>query len=475
MKNSELRITNHELCGRRASGGAVARRACCKTGIVVLAGLVAATVNGAPPEKVALTGGRIIPIVGEPIEKGTVLIERGKIVAVGTDVEVPYDARVYDVSGKVVFPGMIVVGTARGLDVANEARPVVPHLNVADAIDPSQLYFEDCLRLGITAVHVIPGNNTVIGGLGRVVRPIGMTVGEMTIAEGAFLKIAISPRLRSDRMAQMATLRETFLELDDYLDKLAEKRYEDDLKEKDKKIDVGPAEARNRGRDLIRAEDIDDKHFNLVRLRGGQIRVAGEDGPIVAKPLGAFLYCGSAMDVGHAVKTASDAGFLDRSVFVLGGECFKAVAELKKAARPVVLPPDLMYRETDPLTGKVRETFVPKRIADAGLLFALVPGPDSSLAERMPNYQAARCVRAGMARDVALRAITINPAKILGLEGRLGSIEVGKDAHLVIFSGDPLEFTSVVEQVFIEGIPAYERDKDFRLKRLLSEHDPAEK
>ncbi len=428
----------------------------------------ASALAASPPEKVALTGGRIIPVVGAPIEKGTVLIERGKITEVGADVTVPYDARVFDVTGKVVFPGMINVHTSRGMDIPNEQRPVTPHLDVYDALDPSQLFFEDCLRLGVTGVHVIPGNNAVIGGLGRVVRPIGLTVAEMTVAEGTFLKISTSPRQGFDRMLQMATLRETFLELDDYLVKLAEKRYEDKLKEDEKKIDVGPAEARKRGRELIRAEDLDDQHRNLLRLRGGRVGATNEDGAALLKPLGAFIYCGDAMDVAPAVKLAKDNGFFDRTVLVLGGECYKAVGELKQAARPVVLPSDLTFRETNPLTGEVRETFVPKTIFDAGLQFALVPGPDDSYAERMLTYQAARCVREGIPRDEALRAITLTPAKILGLDQRLGSIEPGKDACLVVFSGDPLDFNSVVERVFIDGIPAYERAKDVRLQRLLA-------
>jgi imidazolonepropionase-like amidohydrolase len=430
--------------------------------------LAASIAAGPPPERVALTGARIITMAGEPLEQGTVLIEHGRIVAVGPDVEVPYDARVFDLSGKVVFPGMINVHTAGGLDVTNEPRPVVPQLNVYDAIDPSQLFFEDALRLGITGIHVIPGNNTVIGGLGRVVHPIGMTVAEMTITEGEFLKLSISPRSGLDHMSQMATLRETFLDLDDYLAKLAENRYEEKLAEDKKQIDVGPAEARRRGRDLIRAEDIDDEHRNMLRLIGGKVHVADEDGPRLFEPLGAFIYCEEAMDVGPAVRLAKEHDFLSRTVLVLDGECYKAVGELRRAARPVVLPPELIYRETDPLTGEVRETFVPKVIHDAGLEYALIPGPDTSYAERMLTYQAACCVRYGIPREAALKAITVTPAKMLGLEGRLGAIAPGFDAYLVVFSGDPLDFNSVVEKVFIDGIPAYDRDKDVRLKRLLT-------
>ncbi|MEW6251007.1 MAG: amidohydrolase family protein [Planctomycetota bacterium] len=446
----------------------------CRLGTLLLLPVLALAAFAGPPEKVAITNGRIIPVVGQPIDKGTILIERGKIVAVGADVEIPFDARVFDVQGKVVFPGLIDVHTPRGLDMPNEQRPVTPQLDVTDALDPSQLFFEDCLRLGVTAVHVIPANNCVIGGVGRVVRPIGLTPAEMSLAEGAFLKIALAPRSGYDRMLQTATLRETFAELDDYLEKVAERRYEEKLKEDSpkegppKKIDVGPTEARKRGRALIRAEDIDDQHRNILRLRGGQVRVAGEDGPTLFKPLGAFMYCGGAMDVGAAVRLAKEHGFFDRAVFVLGGECFKAVRELKQAGRPVVLPPELIQRELHPLTGEIHETFVPQKIYAAGLVWALVPGPDESYAERMLPYQAAVCVRNGIPRDEALKAITLNPAKILGLEQRLGSLEPGKDAHVVIFSGDPLDIGSVVEQVFIDGIPAYERAKDVRLQRLLS-------
>jgi imidazolonepropionase-like amidohydrolase len=440
----------------------------CTLFALFLLGTAAIALAAPPPEHVALTGAKIIPVVGAAIEKGTILIERGKIAAVGAQVEIPYDAKVFKLDGKVVLPGLINVHTARGMDIANEQRPVTPHLDVYDALDPSQLFFEDCLRLGITAVHVMPGNYTVIGGVGRVVHPIGLSVAEMTIAEGGFLKIAVTPRGGFDRMSQMATLREQFAELDDYLGRVAEQRYEEKLKEEKKEIDVGPAEAKKRGRALLRAEDIDDQHRNLLRLRGGQVTVAGEAGPTLFKPLGAFVYCGNAMDVRPAVQFATDTGFFDRMVLVLGGECYKAVKELKQAGRPVVLPAELTYRETHPLTGEIKETFVPKVLHDAGLLFALLPGADESYAERMPTYQAAQCVRAGIPRDEALRAITLNPAKMLGIDGRLGSLETGKEAYVVVFSGDPLDFNSFVEQVFIAGVPAYERSKDVRIQRLLS-------
>ena len=116
-------------------------------------------------------------------------------------------------------------------------------------------------------------------------------------------------------MKQMATFRETFLELADYLEKLAEQKYEESLEKDDKKIDVGPEEARRRGRELIAFEDYDDPHRNLMRLTRGE--------------LASFIYCGRATDVAPAVALAKNNGFFDRTTLVLGSECFKAMDAIK--------------------------------------------------------------------------------------------------------------------------------------------------
>jgi len=402
---------------------------------------------------VALQGGRIIPVVGPEIAEGTILIEQGKITAIGRKVKIPYDAMVVDVSGKVLFPGMIVPHTSGGLDRSNENLPVTPYLDVYDAIDPSSLSFEDALRDGALAIHVIQGNSCVIGGLSRLVRPIGRTTDEMTIRPTLALKLSTSPKSGYDRMTQMATMRETFLELEYYLENLAEKRFEEKLKEDKKEIEVSPEEARKQGRSLIKDEHLDDKHRNLVKLTDGR--------------LDAWIYCGSAMDVAPAIRTAKDNGFLDRTVFVLGTDAYRAVKELKAAGRPVVLPAGLVHQERDPITGELSETFVPKIIHDAGLLYALVPNASSSLGERYLTYQAARCMRHGIPRQAALEAITLNAARMLGVDDRLGSLEVGKAGYVVVFSGDPLDFNSWVDKAFIEVVLSYDRAEDVRLNELL--------
>ena len=406
-----------------------------------------------PPAKIALTGGKIIPVRGSVIEEGTVLIENGRITAVGSSVELPYDATEIDCTGKVLFPGMIDPFNWRGLDIPNEALAVSPYLDVYDALDPSRIFFEETLRNGITAVHISPSHNLVIGAVTRVVRPIGLTPEEMTLRTPVAIQLATTPRRGSDRMQQLADLRGAFRELDAYLGTVAERRYEEEREKAGESVDVPPAEAREKGRSLVRDIDLDDAHRNLHRLRQGAM-----------KP---WFYCGAATDVAPAIEIARAEGLVENSVLLIGNDAHRAVAEIAASKRPVICPVDLVARSRDPFTGELSETFVPKVLHEAGVPFALQPNPDGSLAERYLTYQAARCVRAGIPREEALRAITLNPARFLGLGDQIGSIEAGKRGDIVVFSGDPLDFSSWVEEVYIDGMLAYDRARDHRLDELV--------
>jgi imidazolonepropionase-like amidohydrolase len=424
--------------------------------VAAIAGCALSTgvVAQSPPSKIALSGARIIPIVGDEIPSGTIVIERGRITAVGAtgEIEIPFDAMEMELDGMVIMPGFIHAASWGGLDVPNESLPVTPFLDVYDAIDPSSLFFEQALRSGITAVHKMQGNNTVIGGLSRLVRPIGLSIDEMTIRGDVGMKISTSPRSGFDRMGQIATLREAFLDLDATIETLAESRYEAEQKRKGEDVNVSPSEARDRGRELIRDEHYGDE-FNLVRLRRGD--------------LSAWIYAGAAMDVAPAIEIADSQDILSNTVFLLDGDSHKAASQIATTGRPVVLGPNLTHRERDPVTGRFNETFVPKAFHDAGVMFAILPNESGAFAERYPTFNAAQCVRNGVPRAVALEAITINPARMLGLEEHLGSIETGKIANLVVLSGDPLDFNSWVEKSFIDGILAYDRARDTRLQRLM--------
>ncbi|MFH2001954.1 MAG: hypothetical protein ABIK28_19920 [Planctomycetota bacterium] len=405
-------------------------------------------------DKLAIKAGKIIPVAGEDLENGIILIANGKIEAIGKDLEIPYDYWLIDAQDKVIFPGMVQAITSLGMDRPNESLPVTPFLNVYDAIDPSSVFFEESLRVGHSTLHIAQGPNTVIGGLTRVVRPIGMDVDEMTVKADSGIVISFAPKAGFDRMVQMATLRETFRELHDYVDKLGESLYEKKLEEEDKKIDVGPDEATVRGRELIKEEDLDFKHLDLYRLVHGQVR--------------AFLYCAKPMDVAHAVEFAGKEGFLANSVLVLENECYKAVDLIKECGRPVILDPAMVFVKTDPMTGDQEDIFVPSLFYKAGITFAVVADPNPSFGSQFLWYQAARLVRNGIPRDVALTSITAGPASMIGLGSRVGLLMPGWDANLLVLNGDPLDAGTWVEKVFIEGRLVYEQEKDYRLKELLT-------
>lgn len=422
--------------------------------------LAATTAGTAHAQVVAVRGGRVITVDGAELDDGVVLVRDGRIAAVGSrgGVQIPYDATVIDATGKVVFPGYVLAHTTTGMDRGNEALPITPFLDVADAMDPGNLGYEDALRDGITTLSVQQGNDTLIGGVGRVVRPMGLTQDEMTVRSPGGLKLSVGGKAGWDRIRERARLREAFAGLRDYLEGVAERRYEEEEKAAGRTVTVAPDKARELGRPLIRSEDLDDLHRNLWLLVEGQ--------------LDAVIYCAAARDVDYAISMALELGFLERATFVLGGDSFKAAAVLKEAGRPVIVD-RIVYREEDPVTGEETETFVPRVLIDAGLEPALLADPDASFAERFLWYQAARCVREGVTRDAALKAVTLWPARAIGMGDRLGSITVGKDANLLLLSGDPLSARSHVETVLLEGKVVYERSKDHRLRRLITGAEPA--
>lgn len=213
-----------------------------------------------------------------------------------------------------------------------------------------------------------------------------------------------------DAVRQRARLREAFAELEDWVDATAERRFDEEEKKAGREGPVAPDVAREKGRALIRPDDLDDAHRNLYLLTRGQ--------------LDAFVYAGSARDLDYAVAMALELGFLERSTFVVDGDGWKAADVLARAGRPAVLA-SLVHRETDLLTGKTGETLCV--FHQAKVPFALLTDPAGSQGERYLWWQAARCVREGLPRAAALAAVTTTPASILGLSERKGSIAAGKD------------------------------------------------
>jgi imidazolonepropionase-like amidohydrolase len=416
-------------------------------GLIVAFAITATALQAQYTDKIFVKNAKIVPVVGKTIEKGHLLIEDGKIVGMGADMKAPFDARVIEADGMLVMPGYVEAMTSRGMDVANENVPVAPFLQVFDAIDPSDEYFEGALRNGYTTLHVSQGNNTVVAGVSRMLRPLGLSVEEMTVKPEGGLKISLSPRRGYDHAVQLAALRGAFDELDRYLDAEAERLYAEDRKKAGEEVLVTPAEARKLGRPMIKPSKLNDKYRNLYRLVQGK--------------LDAYLWCQRAMDVDRAVAFAKKHGLDSNMTMVLGSESYKAAKSLEGLKRPVIVPVEsFVHREIDRLTLEEKDTFLPGVLAERKVPFAVAGATE-------PWYAAARLVRNGIPRQQALEAVTIAAARAIGMDHRVGSLEKGKDGNLVILSGDPLDTTSWVEMVVIEGRLVYERSKDKRLRHLI--------
>jgi hypothetical protein len=217
---------------------------------------------------------------------------------------------------------------------------------------------------------------------------------------------------------------------------------------------VLPEEAAKQGMALVTIDDLEARWRTLWRASKGEV------------PL--FVHCDRAMDVMRGIDWLKEMKLLEKTTFVVGTEAFKAVEGLKASGRPVVLSGLLVHREADPVTGEIRETFVPKVFADAGVPFVLQPNGFGFSADGMLWYQAARCVREGIARDTALKAVTQAAADSIGMGGELGSIAAGKWGNVAILAGEPLDQSTFVDRMLVEGRLVYERSTDRRLKELLS-------
>ncbi|MBI4563491.1 MAG: amidohydrolase family protein [Planctomycetes bacterium] len=391
-------------------------------------------------EPLVVKAGRILTMAGEDIAGGTILIRGGRIEAVGKDIDIPWDARVIDASNKVVLPGFVEAHTFRGLDRPNENLPSVPFVSTFDAINPLASAFEDALRQGISTLFVAPGNFTMIGGQGCVVKPAGTTTEQMIVVKNHALKISLQPRSGLSRMAHLAALRREFDALLEYLHELEEKK--------------GEAVSSAEGSAELPAE-IESKREVLARFLHGKIP--------------GFVYCPSATDVLKAIELSHQYKF--KMKLVLGRDTWKAAADIAREKLEVILPPDMIFWETDEEKHEEVLRILPAIFAQAGVKFAFQTD-GSSLGAGYMWYQAASAVRHGLPRDEALKAATLYPAQILDVADRCGSIEKGKDANLVILTGDPLDIQTWVDQVIIEGAVVYERSKDEKLKRILKAADP---
>jgi imidazolonepropionase-like amidohydrolase len=429
----------------------------------------------ASAQDLAIKAGTIITVSGPTVENGVIIIRDGRITEIGTGLTIPVDLRVLDASDKVVMPGIIDPHSPSALNQANERNAVVPFLSVVDGIDPMRPYFEESRRNGVTSAVVVPGNSTMIGGQASVVKTAGRYVDDMLLVRSAGLKISLQPP-SGTRMSHMARLRRELETAKRQLAEAAEKATTttpESATEKPADEQTPPGSATvavdSSGIDTIQDPEATppaDAANAAMAAAAAASNQAVKD--LLQGKTRAFVYCQNAADVGQAYRLMDEYDF--NAVLVLGQDCYQAASEIAKRKTPVILDPTLVFWKRDPVTRTDEKIVLSKLYQDAGVKF-LFQSNDSDSRQSLGSsyfwFQAATAVRYGLSRDEAIAALTLEPAKALGIDQHVGSIQVGRDADLVILTGDPLDVSTWVEQTLVNGQVVYERKTDWKLKLLM--------
>ena len=395
------------------------------------------TNTGASIVKAIINATILCPVNGL-IKNGTILFN-GKIKEVGKNISVPSGTKTIDAKGRYVVPGMIDAHTHQGLfdgsigwagsDGNEMTKPVTPEMRGIDSFNPDEPSLKEVLFGGVTTINTGPGSGNVISGEAFVIKPTGAaTVDEMILKSPSGLKVAFGEnpkrvhgtekRTPSTRMGVASVLRKALVdaqnhkrELQAYLEKAEEAKKKDEAQPTPPKRDLG-------------LETI--------------IKVLNREIPIHA-------HAHRADDIATVIRIAKE--FDIDVVLIHCTEGHKIAKVIAKSGFPAVFGPTIIWTGKPETREKGFRTAV--ELNKAGVKVALQTDSLTPMNyfPLLPMY----VIKEGMSKEDALKCVTINPAEMLKIQDRVGSLEPGKDADIVIWSGDPFDFYSNVEQVFIEG------------------------
>jgi len=432
-------------------------RSCLLPRIAVAILLVVWSISAAHSEErvIAIKGGRILTMAGASYDDGIVLIKNGKIAAVGKNVGIPKGAEIVDVRGKYVMPGVIDAMTYFGIRpfAVNAPEPVTPENRIIEAYRPYGDLLKgpggvqpeaELLCGGITTIYIAPGSGQLIGGQGAVVKTDGKDFDSMILREPASVDMTIAyvpPGAAGDsglpsRMSSWALLRKSLTAAREY-----QKNLDDFAKKPKNERDKTVAPSRDLGNEA------------LARLLGGNIPARVEaDFP---------------EDILNAVQIAEE---FNLALVIDGGIGAYQVRDiLARKNIPVVLGPI-----SHPIESIRKNNFMEVQALDDERLAGLLTSAGVKIAISSHSFdnggsgkatqgrwlllEAALATGLGLSEEEALKAVTIHAAEILGVADRIGSLEIGKDADVVILSGHPLRVETRVEQVFIDGRRSFLRE-----------------
>jgi imidazolonepropionase-like amidohydrolase len=375
-----------------------------------------------------IKNGTILTMVGEPIERGQVLVNEGKIISVGKDISAPENCEIFDADGGFIMPGIIDAHCHIGMwedglgfegDDGNEITdPTTPQLRAIDAINPLDRSFVEAYENGVTCVCTGPGSANVIGGQFATIKTKGKRIDNMIVQQTAAMKVAFGENPKrcydakkqapSTRMATASILREALLKTKNYMEN----------KEKNSSFDM--------------------KLESLV--------------PVVKGELNVKAHAHRADDIFTAIRIAKEFGLKMTIEHCTEGHLI--ADELAKEGFSAIVGPSLGSRSKVELKEKTFETAAV--LHNAGVKIALMTDHPVIPVHHLPMC-AALAVRSGLDEEAALKAITIYPAEILGISDKVGSLQVGKDADIVVFDKHPFDIQAKTTCVLIDGEVVFKR------------------
>jgi imidazolonepropionase-like amidohydrolase len=412
---------------------------------VGLALLAAGPAGSAPGESVVIYGGRLLTVTHGEIPKGSILIVDGKIKEIGPTVDAPPGARVILAEGRFVLPGIVDTHSHIGVyswpevdansDGNEMTDPVQAGVRAMDSINLEDPAIARALAGGVTTIQVLPGSGNVIGGEAVTVklRP-GATMEEMVFAgapRGLKMALGENPKrvygsrnkLPSTRMGIVYAMRDAFQKARDY-------RAKWDAWQKKPAADRGAAPER------------DLKLETLADVLAGKVRV--------------HVHCYRKDEIEALFRVADEFGFKIASL-QHGLEAYKVADEIARRQVGVATFAHWWGYKWEAWDGIPQNAAI---LADHGVRVA-IHSDSADLIQRLYE-EAAIAMHYGLPREEALKSITLNPAWMLGLEDRIGSLEVGKDGDVAIFSKDPFDIYTRVEMTLVDGKVVYDRARGGR-------------
>lgn len=380
----------------------------------------------------AITSGYVVPVDGDPIDGGTVLIQDGKITAVGRDVAVPDGTPVVDAAGGWVLPGFVEAHGHLGVheeaegwagqDTNEMTDPNGARLRALDAINPADLAFADALSGGVTTAVIKPGSGNPIGGQTVAIKCWGRTVDEMLLKEPVSVKSALGEnpkrvygdqkKLPSTRQGVAAVIRDAFMKAQDYQAKKAAAEAEGKPFDRDGTLEI------------------------LARVLDGELPWC--------------QHTHRADDIATALRLAGEFGY--RLVINHGTEGHLLADTLAERNVPVIIGP--LFTSRSKVELRQRSLRNPGILARAGVQVAITTD-HPVVPIHFLVHQATLAVKEGLDPADALRSITVNPARIMGIDDRVGALKPGLDGDVVIWSGDPLDVMSRALKVYVSGREVY--------------------